>query len=47
VWDLILREDKASPGKAAKHPFEGIRTMTKLGLSGCKLEGDKFFLAAS
>jgi hypothetical protein len=44
VWDLILRADKAIPGKAAEYPFEGIRTMTKLDLSGCKLEGNKFIM---
>jgi hypothetical protein len=47
VWDLILRADKAKQGKAAEHPFEGIRTMTELALSDCKLEGDKFIVAAS
>jgi hypothetical protein len=44
VWDLILRADKAKSGKAAKHPFEGIRTMRTLDLSGCKLEGNKFIM---
>jgi hypothetical protein len=47
VWDLILRADKASPGKAAEHPFEGIRTMIMLDLSDCRLEGNKFIVAAS
>jgi len=47
VWDFILRADKGKSGKAAEHPFEGIRTMTKLDLSGCKLEGNKFIVAAS
>jgi hypothetical protein len=49
VWDLILRAEKASPGKVAEYPFEGIRIriMTKLDLSNCKLEGNKFIVAAS